>query len=160
MRAVTTNMPIRLSAACERREHALDDDRLGVGHVLLDAIGRVHCALAVVMGQRQSLRVQEQPGTEIERQSLENVGAEHPRREVLDLLRKRDRDEQPDGHDECRIVRRRQPCEPERMGKRMRAECAVDGNPERQRPYHRERRRQQAERKQQHEMGGERPRLA
>jgi hypothetical protein len=42
----------------------------------------------------------------------------------------------------------------------MRAECAVDGNPERQRPDHRERRRQQPERKQQHEMGRERPRLA
>ena len=150
----------------QRRRHhrneAVEGDALdGIG-VVLNAVGRIAGAAAVVVRERQALDVAEQLGAEILQQLLARVGVQHPRQDALDLAQQREREHQRGDEHEHRRVRRlhrRGRQEGDERRHRLRADHGVHGQLDWQRHEQRQRRRRQVQQQRAGNVSPVRPRL-
>ena len=116
----------------DHRDEAVERDALDRVSVVLNAIGRVAGAAAVVVRERQPLDMAEQLGAKVLQQTFRGVGVQHPRQHALDLSQQGEPQNQRGEEHEHRHVRglhraRRQHAHESRhrLGRHMVVESAV-----------------------------------
>ena len=121
----------------------------------MNAIQRVGRALGIVVRQREALRLLHQLGPETEHQPLADVGLHELVGERLQLAKRRDREQEPDGDREQgggRSDDGRGQQRVKKAGERPRPEHGVDGDLERHGVQQRDRARQQPDPEQDREV--------